>query len=829
MRQNALNFVVFLLLAGVIASLWWFADRNGFLKQDQPKKDPAAVAAEKQKKDENAKAKTPDKAGQSAKPTPEATAAVTGMAPLVATATPAPQPKAEVKPPPVVPAEPPTFLALGGTGYNIQSLLTTRGGGVQQVILTGFHEADRLGREVMENGKPEPLYLIPGVRLQRAKQLKTEFIPPSLSPGRVNDPLTLARLAEPSYTLFHYPSADDKYPDPLLGTTSWKVVQESRPDGGEHKVVFEAELPDPYFMKIRKTYTLGPKDYHIGLRVEFTRTGGQKGKGQIRFQISGPRGLPVEGEWYTSTTRIAEIGWDNKLGGNERQYEDAATIGMKRGGESVPSLNGENTFRYAAIATQYFASALAVDSTEGTAKNPWAHVRATSELPFLLSPEEIKKLEEEVKDNPGNMAALAQLARVRENRDRTLPELDDITVRAVTEPLDLAPGETLTQGYAIYNGPTKVRLLKLLQGDRAVDPGLVDRYLDTFGLKTLTDHQSPTAIGWFANKIYWTDLVIVFTNLMHGLLWAIHSVVQSWGLSIILLTVMVRLLLFFPSRKQTQMNLRMMEVQKKLKPELDKLHERYKDDFQTYNREKTKLMMQHGMNPFAAMGGCVLLFAQMPIFMGLYFCLQESIFFRLEPFLWFDNLAAPDMTVWWGEGVPLISDPDNRHGGLSFLYLGPFLNILPLISVSLMLYQQHKMMPPPTDEQTAAQQRMMKIMMGVMAVMFYKVAAGLALYFTVSTLWGIIERQLIPKPSAKPEDNTGTPATKLPKGGSPNGHDVPDKPKGLVGRFRARLQARLEELQKQAAEQSSRQVKNNPNRPEPIRNPDRRDKKKKRK
>ena len=81
------------------------------------------------------------------------------------------------------------------------------------------------------------------------------------------------------------------------------------------------------------------------------------------------------------------------------------------------------------------------------------------------------------------------------------------------------------------------------------------------------------------------------------------SVIPDWGFSIIVLTIMVRLLLFIPSRKQTQMNLRMMEIQKKLKPELDKLHEKYKDDFQTYNREKTRLMMQHGMNPFAAMGG----------------------------------------------------------------------------------------------------------------------------------------------------------------------------------------------------------------------------------
>src|SRR5262249_7841895 len=159
-------------------------------------------------------------------------------------------------------------------------------------------------------------------------------------------------------------------------------------------------------------------------------------------------------------------------------------------------------------------------------------------------------------------------------------------------------------------GPSKVRLLKLLEGDRHVEAALVDRYHDALGLRTITDFRSPTTLGAIADAIYWSDLVIVFTNLMHWLLYAIHTVGPDWAVSILVLTIMVRLILFIPSKKQTQMNLRMMEIQKKLQPELEKLHEKYKDDFHTYNREKTRLMMQHGFNPFAMMGGCLLLFAQ---------------------------------------------------------------------------------------------------------------------------------------------------------------------------------------------------------------------------
>src|SRR6185503_11519109 len=140
----------------------------------------------------------------------------------------------------------------------------------------------------------------------------------------------------------------------------------------------------------------------------------------------------------------------------------------------------------------------------------------------------------------------------------------------------------------------------------------------------------------------------------------------------------VRLLLFIPSRKQTQMNMKMMEVQKRLAPQFEELKKKYQGDPHGYNRAKMQLMMANGVNPFAALGGCLLLLAQMPIMMGLYFCLQESVFFRLEPFLWIDNLAAPDMTLWWGENIPYISWPDGIGG---MLYLGPYLNILPIIAV----------------------------------------------------------------------------------------------------------------------------------------------------
>jgi YidC/Oxa1 family membrane protein insertase len=79
--------------------------------------------------------------------------------------------------------------------------------------------------------------------------------------------------------------------------------------------------------------------------------------------------------------------------------------------------------------------------------------------------------------------------------------------------------------------------------------------------------------------------------------------------------------------------------------------------------------------------------------------------------------------------------------------LGPYLNIFPLITVVLFLVTQQMTMPAPSNDQAAMQQKMMKYMTLFMGLMFYKVASGLCLYFIASSLWGIAERKLLPKPA----------------------------------------------------------------------------------
>ena len=143
--------------------------------------------------------------------------------------------------------------------------------------------------------------------------------------------------------------------------------------------------------------------------------------------------------------------------------------------------------------------------------------------------------------------------------------------------------------------------------------------------------------------------------------------------------------------------------------------------------------------------------------------MQESVFFRLGTFLWIENLAAPDMLFYWGQSIPIIADPNGQGGVVMdkgilqwlatvprFFYLGPFFNLLPIIAVVLMIVQQIVMTPPPQDEQQAAQFKMMRYMMVVIGIMFYKVAAGLCMYIIISTVWGLCERRFLPKKQTAP-------------------------------------------------------------------------------
>jgi YidC/Oxa1 family membrane protein insertase len=705
---------------------------------------------------------------------------------------------AEIKPPPEVGK----LIAIGHgeKPFYLQALLNTRGGSVQQVVLTQFAESDREGLEVQKDGKSVPLHLVPGVRVNRAPSIRAEREEiknlPELKPGAY-DIDTVGKMSYPSFMMFHYERPGDDRPVLTLGSKNWDFLKDQSdldPNADEQKIVFQTELNEPYFLRITKTYTLRRREYHLGLKVDIKRLEGKNGPNEFRYQLTGANGLPIEGEWNTTTYRQAIVGFGDERGKTSRYIEDAASVRVTEGGERQPR-TGKEAICYAAIAVQYFASAIAVDDRQ-----------------------ENRKFIEFVRATP--VGAHPPRRGVQGKEQLYWDFLDDLTVRAITETFD--PAEVSHQ-YMLYHGPVKVRLLRQMPPDKAVEDELVNRYLDKIHLDTLTDAPMPNVLGKFANAIYWSNLVIFFTNGIHSLLWLLHQAIPSLGICIIVLTVIVRGLLFPMSRRQAHNAQVMQAKMAKLQPELRKLQEKYGADFQRMNQERMLLYKEHGVNPFAAMGGCFLLLLQMPVMMGLYYALQESVFFRLDSFLWIPNLAAPDMLIFWSEHIPFISTPDDIG---STLYLGPYFNVLPVIAVSLMLYQQVKMMPKSDDPQVQSQQKMMKFMMILFGLFFYKVAAGLCLYFIASSLWGLMERKFMPKP-VKPEEVGDAPAGPGPNGSGFNGgrnEEKDDQPPGWWGRKKLHWKEKWKDLLENAQKQ---QEFRRDQAPQPPPGPDKGKKKKK--
>jgi YidC/Oxa1 family membrane protein insertase len=227
-----------------------------------------------------------------------------------------------------------------------------------------------------------------------------------------------------------------------------------------------------------------------------------------------------------------------------------------------------------------------------------------------------------------------------------------------------------------------------------------------------------------------------------------------------LLTVLVRSCMFPISKKQAMNAKRMKEMQ----PRLAELKAKYPDDKQKFAEEQMKLFAEHSFNPLS---GCLPVLMQLPIFIGLYQALSSSVDLRRAPFLWFDNLAAPDALFMLPFKMP---------------FLGHEFNLLPIITTSLFLFQQKMLMPPPTDEQTRMQAKVFFWMTLMMGFMFYHVPAGLCVYFIASSVWSMGERKLL--------DRMAPPAAPVAKNLSgPNGGAV--KP---VNNFWSKMRDRLEKM-----------------------------------
>jgi YidC/Oxa1 family membrane protein insertase len=176
-----------------------------------------------------------------------------------------------------------------------------------------------------------------------------------------------------------------------------------------------------------------------------------------------------------------------------------------------------------------------------------------------------------------------------------------------------------------------------------------------------------------------------------------YALFPNYGLAIILLTVVVRLVLYPLTLKQTKSMAKMQKIQ----PKVQDLKDRYKDNPQKFNEEVLKLYQKNDVNP---LGGCLPLLLQLPILIALYNTIRIAVELRKTPFLWIADLS---------KGDPLL--------------------ILPIAIAALMYYQQGKMTDPN-------QQQMMAFMPMFMFVITWSLPAGLLVYWFASSVIGLLQQ-----------------------------------------------------------------------------------------
>jgi len=254
----------------------------------------------------------------------------------------------------------------------------------------------------------------------------------------------------------------------------------------------------------------------------------------------------------------------------------------------------------------------------------------------------------------------------------------------------IGPGAQYLSNYALFFGPKSMKVLKGVGHDlgKVINFGMFD---------------------FIAKPCLWS------MNLL-------HDYIPNYGLAIIILTILIKIILWPLGSK----SYKSMSEMKKIQPLMKDIREKYKDDKKKMNAEVMALYKTYKINP---LGGCLPMVVQIPVFFALYRMLYQAIELRHAPFfLWIDDLSAPDRLFRFSFSVPFMEPP---YG----------IPVLTLVMGATMILQQ-KMSPPMGDP---TQAKMMMLMPVVFTVIFINFSSGLVLYWLVNNILSIAQQYYIQK------------------------------------------------------------------------------------
>lgn len=185
--------------------------------------------------------------------------------------------------------------------------------------------------------------------------------------------------------------------------------------------------------------------------------------------------------------------------------------------------------------------------------------------------------------------------------------------------------------------------------------------------------------------------------------------VPSYGLAIVIMTVIVKLLLYPLTKKQIESTKAMMEIQPKMKA----IQEKYKNDKERLNMELANLYKNEGVNPLA---GCLPLIVQMPIMIGIFYGIRDFHYAGPSSFLWMESISVPDPTF-----------------------------ILPVLSAVTTFFQSKQTMPDTGAAQNKIMLYFMPLFIGYISLEF---PAGLVIYWVVMNIMQIAQQAMMNKAAA---------------------------------------------------------------------------------
>ena len=269
--------------------------------------------------------------------------------------------------------------------------------------------------------------------------------------------------------------------------------------------------------------------------------------------------------------------------------------------------------------------------------------------------------------------------------------------------------------------PTQSKV-ELVCKDWAIPPGSVDVkkfriYLGPQDLKLI----GKGSLEW-QGIINFGTFDFIAQILMQMLNW-IFQVTHNWGVTIIIFSVLIYLILFPLSLQQ----LKSMKEMQKLQPKIEELKKQCKDNPQKLNKATMELYKEHKVNP---LGGCLPLLLQIPVFFALYQVMMRSVALKGAQFLWIKDLSEPDrLFVFAGNST-----------GLAMMIKE--INILPiLMAIGMFVQQKTSAAKMPTTSEAAQQQKLMLVIFPIMfGVIFYRMPSGLVLYWFINSTLTLVNQ-----------------------------------------------------------------------------------------